>query len=73
MDLQLGTTVATLVVALALAALGNWQTRRPFHRRWLPVIPWIGVQFLAVTVALIMLAHLISLLTGHPFGRSYAP
>jgi hypothetical protein len=72
-DLQLGATVATLVVALACAAFGNWQTRRPFHRRWLPVIPWVGVQFLAVTVALIMLAHLISLLTGHPFGRSYAP
>jgi hypothetical protein len=70
---QLGVTVAALIVALAFAALGNWQMRRPFHRRWLPVIPWLGVQFLGVTVALIMLAHLISLLSGHPFGRSYAP
>jgi multisubunit Na+/H+ antiporter MnhE subunit len=70
---QLGATVATLVVALGFAALANWQMRRPFERRWLPVIPWLGVQFLAVTIALIMLAHLISLLTGHPFGRSYAP
>jgi hypothetical protein len=70
---QLGATVATLVVALGFAALANWQMRRPFERRWLPVIPWLGLQFLAVTVALIMLAHLISLLTGHPFGRSYAP
>jgi multisubunit Na+/H+ antiporter MnhE subunit len=70
---QLGATIATLVVALCFAALANWQLRRPFVRRWLPVIPWLGVQFLAVTVALIMIAHLISLLTGHPFGRSYAP
>jgi hypothetical protein len=70
---QLGATVATLVVALCLAALANWQMRRPFERRWLPVIPWLGVQFLAVAVALIMFAHLVSLLTGHPFGRSYAP
>lgn len=70
---QLGATVATLVVALGFAALANWQMRRPFERRWLPVVPWLGVQFLAVAVALIMVAHLVSLLTGHPFGRSYAP
>jgi hypothetical protein len=73
MDLQLNGTVAALAVALAFAALANWQMRRPFDRRWLPVIPWLGVQFLAVAVALIMIAHLVSLLTGHPFGRSYAP
>ena len=70
---QLGATVATLIVALGFAALANWQMRRPFERRWLPVIPWLGVQFLAVAVALIMIAHLVSLLTGQPFGRSYAP
>ncbi len=70
---QLGATIATLVVALGFAALANWQLRRPFVRRWLPVIPWLGVQFLAVAVALIMIAHLVSLLTGHPFGRNYAP
>jgi multisubunit Na+/H+ antiporter MnhE subunit len=70
---QLGATVAALVIALGFAALANWQMRRPFERRWLPVIPWLGVQFLAVAVALIMLAHLVSLLTGHPFGRDYAP
>jgi hypothetical protein len=47
--------------------------RRPFERRWLPVVPWLGVQFVAVAVLLVMAAHLVSLLTGHPFGRSYAP
>ena len=70
---ELRTTVASLVIAFGLAALANWQMRRPFNRRWLPVVPWLGIQFIAVAVALIMLAHLISLLTGHPFGRSYAP
>ncbi len=73
MDLPLAGTVAALAVALGFAALANWQMRRPFDRRWLPVIPWLGVQFLAVAVALIMIAHLVSLLTGHPFGRNYAP
>ena len=73
MDLQLGGTVAALAVALGFAALANWQMRRPFEKRWLPVIPWLGVQFLAVAVALIMIAHTVSLLTGQPFGRGYAP
>lgn len=66
------TTAIALVVALALAGLANWQMRRPFDRRWLPVVPWLAVQFVAVTVAIVMLAHLISLLTGHSFGRNYA-
>ena len=70
---DLNVTVASVVIALAIAAFANWQMRRPFHRRWLPVLPWLGVQFVAVTVLLIMIAHLISLLTGQPFGRSYTP
>ena len=70
---QMGVTIAVLAVAVGLAAFANWQMRRPFERRWLPVVPWLGVQFLAVAVALIMIAHLVSLLTGHHFGRSYAP
>ena len=70
---DMGATIAALVVALALAGLANWQMRRPFDRRWLPVVPWLGIQFLAVAVALIMLAHLVSLATGRPFGRGYAP
>jgi predicted RND superfamily exporter protein len=70
---ELAATIAALVTAFGFAALANWQMRRPFERRWLPVVPWLGVQFLAVAVVLVMLAHLISLLTGHPFGRNYAP
>jgi hypothetical protein len=68
-----GATVAMLVIAVGVAGLANWQMRRPFERRWLPLVPWLGVQFLAVAIALIMLAHLVSLLTGRPFGRNYAP
>ena len=70
---ELGVTIASLVIAFGCAALANWQMRRPFQKRWLPVVPWLGVQFVAVAVLLVMAAHLISLLTGHPFGRSYAP
>ena len=70
---SLNVTIASVVIALAIAAFANWQMRRPFHRRWLPVMPWLGVQFVAVTVLLVMIAHLITLLTGHQFGRSYTP
>lgn len=70
---ELGATIASLVIAFGFAALANWQMRRSFERRWLPVVPWLGVQFIAVLVLLVMAAHLISLLTGHPFGRGYAP
>jgi hypothetical protein len=68
---SLTATIVTLVIALAVAAFANWQMRRPFDRRFLPVVPWIGVQFLAVTILLIMLAHLISLLTGKGWGHKY--
>jgi hypothetical protein len=62
-------TVTALVVGLLLGVLANWQLRRPIDLRW-PVVPWLGVQFLALALVLIFGAHLISLLTGHPFGRN---
>lgn len=60
-------TLAALAVGLILGGLANWQLRRPFDLRW-PVVPWLGVQFVALAIVLIFGAHLISLLTGHPFG-----
>jgi len=62
-------TVTTLAVALAVGGLANWQLRRPFDRRW-RYVPWLAVQFISLAVLLIFGAHLISLLTGHPFGRN---
>jgi hypothetical protein len=62
-------TLATLAVGLAIGGLANWQLRRPLDLRW-PVVPWLAVQFVALAVLLVFGAHLISLLTGHPFGRS---
>lgn len=66
-------TAITLLIAFAVAAFANWQMRRPFDRRFLPVMPWLGVQFLATTIAIVMLAHLMSLLVGHSWGHKYAP
>jgi hypothetical protein len=61
-------TLATLAIGLAVGGLANWQLRRPHDLRW-PVVPWLAVQFVALALLLIFGAHLISLLTGHPFGR----
>jgi hypothetical protein len=68
-DPGLTMTVITLVIGLALGGLANWQLRRPADLRW-PVVPWLGIQFIALAVLLVFGAHLISLLTGHPFGRN---
>jgi hypothetical protein len=65
----LDTTLIALAIALVLGGLANWQLRRPIDLRW-PVVPWLAVQFVALAALLIFGAHLISLLTGHPFGRS---
>ncbi|HWA46836.1 MAG TPA: hypothetical protein VG742_01110 [Dongiaceae bacterium] len=64
-------TIVALAIALAIAAFANWQMRRPFDKRFLPVVPWLGVQFVAATVFLVMAAHLMSLLTGKGWGRHY--
>jgi hypothetical protein len=62
-------TLVALAIGLVLGGIANWQLRRPAHLRW-PVVPWLAVQFIALAVLLIFAAHLISLLTGHPFGRN---
>ena len=66
-DLEM--TLIALVVGLAIGVLANWQLRRPVDLRW-PVVPWLAVQFIAMAVLLVFGAHLISLLTGHTFGRN---
>jgi len=68
-DPGLTVTVVALAIGLVIGGLANWQLRRPVDLRW-PVVPWLGVQFIAFAVVLIFGAHLISLLTGHPFGRN---
>ena len=62
-------TLVALALGAGLGGLANWQLRRPLDLRW-PVVPWLAVQFVSLAVLLIFGAHLISLLTGHPFGRN---
>jgi hypothetical protein len=59
-----GATLSVLGVALALAALANWRERRP-HPGEPTLMPYTLIQILAIVLALLMAAHLVSLLTGH--------
>jgi hypothetical protein len=68
MSLEL--TLVVLFAALAVAALANWRERRPRAFGRPPLVPYPAVQMVALAVAILMLAHLVSLLTGHPLkGR----
>lgn len=71
MSPDLTTTLSVIAGALMVGSFANWQMRRPFDRRALPMVPWLGVQFLAALIAIVMVAHLISLVTGHDFQSRY--
>lgn len=63
-------TLAALGFAAILFAFAGWRARRPREVGELRYIPWTGVQCVAVVIAIVALAHLITLLTGKPFvGR----
>ncbi len=57
--------------AFVLLLLAVWQSHRARPPGQLPLIPWTGVQFVALTVCVLLLAHLVSLWTGKPLvGRA---
>ena len=68
MSLEL--TVVLLVVSVALAGVAFVMQRRPRDGFDPPLVPWTAIQVVAVVVAMLMAAHLVSLATGQPFkGR----
>ena len=68
--MSLEATLAVLAVSLGLAVAGWFMQRRPRRSLDPPLVPWTAVQVVAVVVALLMAAHLVSLSTGRPFtGR----
>jgi hypothetical protein len=68
MSLEL--TVVILLAAVLLAGLANWSERRPRAFGRPPLVPYAAIQVLAAVVIILMLAHLVSLLTGQPLeGR----
>lgn len=71
MSPDLTITLSIMAAALAVAGFANWQLRRPVIDRFLPILPWLGIQFVAALVVIVMLGHLVTLLTGHEFKSRY--
>lgn len=64
-------TLGLLVLAAGIAGLANWLERRPREIGRPPLVPWTAVQMVAVVVAILMLAHLVSLITGTPLKSRF--
>ena len=59
---------ATLIVlgaAVAVAVAANWRERRPGPVGNPPLVSYTAIQIVAMVVVVLMVAHLVSLLTGH--------
>ena len=69
--MSLAVTLAILLAALAVAALANYRERRPREVGKVPLISYSALQMVAVVVALLMLAHLVSLLMGSPLKSRF--
>jgi hypothetical protein len=63
--MSLAATLVALLAAVAVAGFANWRERRPRAVGNPPLVSYTAIQMLAIVVALLMAAHLVSLLTGH--------
>lgn len=67
--MELPETLAALTAFGALFGFATWRGGRPHEPGRLPLVPMGVVQFVALVGAVLMLAHVVTLLTGTPFGR----
>ena len=67
----LAATLVALVFAVALAVFANWQERRQRPVGDPPLVSYTAIQMVAIVVAILMAAHLVSLLTGHPLTSRF--
>ena len=70
--MSLAATLVVLVAAAVVFGFANWRSRRPRMPGEVSLVPWTGVQFLAAVAIVLMLAHLVTLLTGRPFAGRYS-
>lgn len=66
----LSTTLIILAAAVVAFVVALFQHRRPRELGHVSLLPYGGIQFAALVLAVLMVAHLISLLFGTPLiGR----
>jgi uncharacterized membrane protein YidH (DUF202 family) len=68
----LAATLAVLGLAVAVACFANWQERRRRPVGNPPLVSYAAIQMLAIVVAILMAAHLVSLLTGQPLTSRFS-
>lgn len=63
--MSLAITLSLLAASVALAAFANWRERqeRPLGRP--PMVSYPALQMIGIVLAVLLIAHLISLMTGH--------
>lgn len=59
---------AGLAAAVLVVALAAWFERKPYQPGRLWAVPWRAVMALGLLAVLVLGAHLISLLSGHPLA-----
>ncbi len=68
--MSLTVTLLLLAATLSIIAFANWQERRKRPLGKTPLVSYPALQMLGILFAVLLLAHLVSLLTGQPLrGR----
>ena len=68
--MSLTLTLIILAVCVAILGIAQIRERRKYEPGRVSLIPWVPLQFVAMMGMILMLAHLVSLLTGEPLvGR----
>jgi len=76
MDLSLTATLAIAGLMVGVFAFANWRARQPAEPLKVRMINYHVVQMACIVVILLMAAHLVTLIAGHPLtgqtgGRPY--
>ncbi len=68
--MSLTVTLILLAAALVLVAFANWQERQERPLGQAPLVSYPALQMIGIVFAVLLIAHLVSLLTGQPLrGR----
>lgn len=66
MELNLPVTLTILVLTLGMLAFANWRGRQPAQPLKVRMVNYHVVQIACVVVLLLMIAHLVTLISGQP-------
>jgi uncharacterized membrane protein YidH (DUF202 family) len=70
--MSLTATLVLLAASLAVVGLANWRERQPKQLAKTSLFSYPLIQMVGLVIAILMVAHLISLMTGHQLqGRRF--